>query len=114
MSSVGMRGMISNNAGAPHYFQKRDSGDATSANDAAAAGRRRVSAVYLPCRNSTSSLLLSISSSDRFDYISASTIAVYYTAIFLLLSFCQIVVLFNADNVTRVVLPVRKTPQCQA
>ena len=37
--------MISNNAGAPHYFQKRDSGDATSANDAAAAGRRRVSAV---------------------------------------------------------------------
>ena len=44
MSSAGMRGMISNNAGAPHYFQKRDSGDATSANDAAAAGRRRVSA----------------------------------------------------------------------
>ena len=45
MSSAGMRGMISNNAGAPHYFQKRDSGDDTNANDAAAAGRRRVSAV---------------------------------------------------------------------
>ncbi|KAK0516605.1 hypothetical protein JMJ35_001208 [Cladonia borealis] len=43
MSSVGHRGMMSNNPGAPHYFQKHDSGDAGE-KKAAAAERRRSSA----------------------------------------------------------------------